>query len=64
MARESLVIYYDPKQIDLKGMIKQLANKQGTRFENRSMSDIAGMLLRESLLLSEASESEEETVNT
>jgi hypothetical protein len=37
---ETLSINYDPKDADLKAIIRQLADIEGSRYEGRSLSEI------------------------
>ena len=49
MGTESLVIYYDDEELDLKGLIRELAGMRGSRYCQRSMSAIGRMVLEEAL---------------
>jgi hypothetical protein len=49
MSTESLVIYYDDEELDLKGLIQELATSRGSRYYQRSMSAIGRMVLHEAL---------------
>ena len=49
MGTESLVIYYDDEELDLKGLIQELAGMKGGRYYQRSMSAIGRMVLEEAL---------------
>ncbi|MFQ5857116.1 MAG: hypothetical protein ACE5LU_16015 [Anaerolineae bacterium] len=49
MGTESLVIYYDDEELDLKGLIQELAGMRGSRYHQRSMSAIGRMVLHEAL---------------
>lgn len=49
MATESLVIYYDDEELDLKGLIRELAGMRGSRYYQRSMSAIGRIVLQEAL---------------
>lgn len=57
---DGIAIYYDSDEVDLKGMIQQLAERQGSRFGGRSVSAIARMLLTEALEGEIGKESSEE----
>ena len=49
MGTESLVIYYDDDELDLKGLIQELAGMKGSRYYQRSMSAIGRIVLQEAL---------------
>lgn len=49
MASQSLVIYYDDEDVDLKALIQELADQQDSRYYMRSMSAIGKMLLQEAV---------------
>lgn len=49
MKDKSISIYYDSEETDLIAMIKKLQTAEETRFEGRSVSEIARMILREGL---------------
>ena len=49
MATESLVIYYDDEELDLKALVQQLAALERSRYYQRSMSSIGRMVLKEAL---------------
>ena len=56
MVKQSLSIYYDSDHLDLKALLQELANREGSRFENRSMSEVARMVLEQALLSSDLEE--------
>jgi hypothetical protein len=47
--RASITVYYDPRDHNLKKLLKELSGNKESRFGGRSMSEIARIILAERL---------------